>query len=222
MPKTDDYEQTRSQIALRLKALRLERGFTHEELASKIDKQRTSIVQYEREREGVSPPLKVIEDLAKALDVSPAFLAYGVGGESNDPIRHSLEIRVLRRSDDGEIGAKSTLSVPKWWASERLGKDDNRMPRFAAYIDQNAPEFRYSAGDLLILAEDPIQPDNDLYVLDSAGGLMVVRYAADLARGGDEGLIYDGFGVRHQLPTPPKLIGRVLGSLTSKRTSVIF
>lgn len=217
------YADRASPLAKRLKALREARGMTHQQLADEIDKTRTSIVQYEREFGGISPPLPVIEDLARVLDVTPAFLVYGVGEERDDPAGYSLMLGVMRRGPKGDLIRDATASVPKWWADDRFGSDGARAPSMAVYLEQAAPNFGFSAGDLVLLAEvdDEVKADNDLYVIEADGGLMVVRYVTHVSRlkGGD--LFCDGYGVSHSAAVRPKILGRVVGSIRAKDASAI-
>lgn len=66
-------------FANRLRSIRLERGYTQEQLAGKVGVSRVSIGFYEHDR---VPPINVIVKLADALAVPVQYL---IGGSQEDP-----------------------------------------------------------------------------------------------------------------------------------------
>lgn len=66
-------------FADRLRSIRLERGYTQEQLAGKVGVSRVSIGFYEHDR---VPPISVIVKLAEALAVPVQYL---IGGSQEDP-----------------------------------------------------------------------------------------------------------------------------------------
>lgn len=66
-------------IGLRIKYLRLKRGFTKTELAEKIGIHQTSVTNYEN---GYSiPSVYVIGDIARCFGVSTDYLIFGDGND---------------------------------------------------------------------------------------------------------------------------------------------
>ena len=67
---------TTSDMKLRVQAMRMARGLTKAELARLVDLSPTALANIEK---GAQTGVNVLEALAKALGVSPAWLAYGEG-----------------------------------------------------------------------------------------------------------------------------------------------
>ncbi len=74
--QSDGSVATTEGMGLRLASVRLERGLTKVELARRIDLSATAIANIEK---GAQTGVDVLESLAKALGVSPAWLAFGEG-----------------------------------------------------------------------------------------------------------------------------------------------
>lgn len=215
---TDTNTGGSSGFAARLKFFREMRSLSHQELGAKIGKARTSIVQYEKEIDGISPPLSVIDDLARALDVSPAFLVYGVGGDGgDDPARYSFELGVFGVEGDGSLSKNSAASLPKWWITRRLLREEELDSVFFLKLDQAAPQFGFSKGDLALLGgrDTPITADNQIYAMQTEMGAIAVRYTLRLGDCGGDYAVTDGYGAIHTSRNAPALLGRVVGSLSS-------
>lgn len=73
-----------STIGERIKQLRLQKGVTQQELASKTGINDANIRKYESGRQ--NPKLETIEKIALALDVSPSVLIFGEA----DPLAYAL------------------------------------------------------------------------------------------------------------------------------------
>ena len=74
--QSDGSVATTEGMGIRLASVRLERGLTKVELARRIDLSATAIANIEK---GAQTGVDVLESLAKALGVSPAWLAFGEG-----------------------------------------------------------------------------------------------------------------------------------------------
>lgn len=66
-PESQEFEDVRGVVAVRLKELRLARGLSQEELADKAGCHRTYVGMLER-RSG-NPSLRILTELAAALDI---------------------------------------------------------------------------------------------------------------------------------------------------------
>lgn len=79
-------------IGSRIKELRTLNGLSQEELGKRVGVQRAAINKYET---GVveNIPIKTIERIAKALDVSPTYLV-GWNSENSNPL--AMEVKVIR------------------------------------------------------------------------------------------------------------------------------
>jgi len=76
------------EISERIKLLRIQKGITQEELGNKIGVKKAAINKYEN---GIVKNFKraTIQNLSKALDVSPAYL---LGYEEKEPITEDDEL----------------------------------------------------------------------------------------------------------------------------------
>ena len=73
---TDGRAATTDGMGARLASVRIERGLTKVALARQLDLSATAIANIEK---GAQTGVDVLESLAKALGVSPAWLAFGEG-----------------------------------------------------------------------------------------------------------------------------------------------
>ena len=73
---TDQQPATTDDMGVRLQAVRIGRGLTKAALARNLDLSATAVTNIEN---GAQTGVDVLEALAKALGVSPAWLAYGEG-----------------------------------------------------------------------------------------------------------------------------------------------
>lgn len=71
----------------RLRSLRVQRGLGPREFAVRVGVSRIAAVQWERHR--TQPSLAMIEKMSEVLQVSPEYLAFGVG-EMSSPKESSL------------------------------------------------------------------------------------------------------------------------------------
>lgn len=81
---SSDAPATTDGMGARLQAVRTERGLTKAALARRIDLSPTALANIEN---GAQSGVEVIEALAKALDVSPAWLAFNQGPRVLPPSR---------------------------------------------------------------------------------------------------------------------------------------
>ena len=123
-------------FADRLRSIRLERGYTQEQLAGKVGVSRVSIGFYEHDR---VPPINVIVKLAEALAVPVQFL---IGGPQEDPNidRYDNAFEVL------ETAGYSCEPSP-WNGRYIISKDDLR-------VEVHEGEIVEMVESILIAAED--------------------------------------------------------------------
>ncbi len=90
-PHTDEPTATTDGMAERLASIRIERGFTKAALARLVDLSPSSFAKIEN---GGQTGVDVLESLAKALGVSPAWLAFGEGPREIPKKRRVRTVRV--------------------------------------------------------------------------------------------------------------------------------
>ncbi len=88
---TDGKAATTDGMGARLASVRIERGLTKVALARLLDLSATAIANIEK---GAQTGVDVLESLAKALGVSPAWLAFGEGPREIPKKRRVRTIRV--------------------------------------------------------------------------------------------------------------------------------
>jgi transcriptional regulator with XRE-family HTH domain len=163
----------------RIAFARLRKGLRQEDVAKALGKSRATIVQYEANN--ITPPLGVVEEVAKAVGVSPAYLAYG---EQTVPIYGKTEIDVVTGLEYrmGKNGAApvSAFSLPRDFV-ESFGAEQGQFHAYA--LNHDAPEFGLRAGDRMFVNTSINTPEggHDLYLLSSSGGIEVVRVEPNLS-----------------------------------------
>lgn len=98
-------------FAERLKHARDQKGISQEALAAACGwKTRTRITNYEKDQEPEN--LDAIERLAAALDVSPAWLAFGESPGERLSAEEKNLLKLFRKTDDARRGAVRVLLDP--------------------------------------------------------------------------------------------------------------
>jgi len=96
-------------IGSRIKARRQELGISVDDLATKLGKNRATVYRYESD-EIENMPLEVLEPLAKALNVTPAYL---MGWDETSPIPpedDDLQVLLQNLRDNPAIGVLLSAS----------------------------------------------------------------------------------------------------------------
>ena len=152
---------------------RLRKQMTQKALSELTKKSRATIVQYEQNN--IDPPGSSVEALARALNVSPEFLAFGrhgIEGVAN-AAEEVVTLPEIRFGRDGEFTSGG-------YAFPRKMMEDFGVEHMGAKVYilmQDSPNFGYRAGDRLIVDTKVTQPDpnHDMYLLKAQTALEVVR-----------------------------------------------
>lgn len=168
----------------RMSFARLRKGLTQEELSKRLGKSRVTIVQYEAGN--IQPPIDVVEQAAKALDVPASYLAYG---EATVPVVGKAGIDMVSFTEH-RIGRDGSYPASAIALGRDLVESYNVEPEaLAAYaLNHDAPEFGLRSGDRMFVNTAITKPDgeSDLYLLKSGSRLEVVRVEPDLtSKGGN-------------------------------------
>ncbi len=165
----------------RISWARMRRSMTQKDLAEMIDKSRVSVVQYEQDN--IEPPFSVIDLMAKKLDVSPAYLAFGQHGidgviNAEDEI---LSIEEITFGRDGEY-VSSAMALPK----TLVGDMTDAVGRIAAYVlPIDAPEFGYLTGDRVFVDQTikTIEISRDVYIVRAGNSIDILRIESSFSSG---------------------------------------
>ncbi len=160
-----DAEGRKRQLGTRLAAFRAMRNMTQGELAKRLNKSRTTVNQYEMGN--IVPPLSMIDELAGALEVDPADLAYG-------RVSQITKATVTYRAST-HAGDDLFITVPPN-IGKRLELDGKAGSILE--LDSDAPHFGLRRSDLLIVdgTQTKVRGDGRLYaVVNEAGGLSLIK-----------------------------------------------
>lgn len=184
-------------------------GLTQKALAEAIEKSRPTIVQYEADK--ISPPLSMIQELARVLQTTPEYLAFGIDLARESEI-NMLEVSIGALAPDGEFTSTESAMLPAHLIIEKFGTVG--APQIIQ-LDQEARSFGLSKGDLVLVDRSAkLTPgDGKYYAVASSAGLSVILNAVQLVQKPGEFEVQDGSGQRHQLAQPPNTLGRVCGAL---------
>lgn len=165
-----------SSLGGRISFARLRQRLTQAEVATSLGKSRATIVQYEQNN--ILPPIDVVEDIAKKLQVSPSFLAYG---EATVPgLSKSLEMTTFAENRVGKDG--SYVSGAYAFNIETVNEFGVEPGNFEAYVlNHDAPQFDLRSGDRLFIDNSVNAPtnDRDTYLLKTGQGVEIVRIEPD-------------------------------------------
>lgn len=152
---------------------RLRKQMTQKTLSQLTNKSRATIVQYEQNN--IDPPVSSVSALAKALNVSPEFLAFGRHGLEglSNAAEEVVTVSEIKFGRDGEFTSGGYAFPRKMM--EDFGVD--QMGAKVYVLSQDAPQFGYRAGDRLIVDTKVSSPDpeHDMYLLKAQTALEVVR-----------------------------------------------
>jgi transcriptional regulator with XRE-family HTH domain len=163
----------------RIEWARLRKGLRQEDLANRLSKSRITVGAYESNQ--ITPPITVVEEVARVLGTSPSYLAYG---EHTVPVYGKAEIDVVA-GPEYRIGKDGAFPVSGFALSRDLVDSYGVEPeQLAAYVlNHDAKEFDLHAGDRLFVNKAIIQPSNrhELYLLQTESGIEVVRVEPNLS-----------------------------------------
>jgi transcriptional regulator with XRE-family HTH domain len=190
---------------------RIRKELRQEDVAERLGKSRATIVQYEKDN--IMPPIPEVERLAKTLDVTPAFLAFGQHG-IDTRTNKADEIVTVAEITKGSRGVFETGSFAMPRAFFR-GKDINLARTKAFVLNHDEPEFGFYNEDRIIIDQsikDVNDGGSDLFLaeLDDRGPIIVRREGT---YGGKLRLL-DGTGKTHLYePESVNVLGSVNGVL---------
>lgn len=166
----------------RLAYARLREKMTQEQLGDAIDKVRGTIVAYETNK--IMPPIPIVEALAKRLNVSAAFLAFGEHGvrapAGGNAAETTVNIDEISYGRDGKY-TSGTYALPRDVAESYV---DNVRDLKVYVLGHNAEAFNLRAGDRLFADVGITSLSNqfDTYLIEALGGLEVVRVPASFTK----------------------------------------
>lgn len=200
-------------VGQRLAAARQQRHLTQKQFSERVGKSRATIVQYEQGR--LQPPLDQIILMARALDVAPEQIAFGLQAiagleheTANVASLPEVELRGKEQKISGAHGFASGLV-------DHLGVEPDRAKVYV--VTEAAPAFWLSAGDRIIVnAETSFEKEGRLYAIRTPRGLAVVRLLPGLSASNHvnlngsygETLSYD--------PRDLEVLGLVVGSIQAR------
>jgi transcriptional regulator with XRE-family HTH domain len=155
-----------TEFGKRLATLRVDRNITQGEMGKALNKSRTTINQYEGG--GIAPPLSVIIEIAKILDVDEGLLAFG----KSAAVAHHITLFYVDQGDGlliDSIGVSIDLM-----RRLRMPPETGRVME----LSSDAPQFKLRQGDKIFVdtSRTTIRADGKLYAVRSGGGeLSLVR-----------------------------------------------
>jgi len=149
-------------LGKRLAAVRTERKMTQGDLAVRLNRSRTTVNQYEMNN--ISPPLTMINEIARALEVDPIFIAFGQ--QSSESVSHD---RIWVMEGTGRSDDFIDMS-PGFQDKLRIRSEETCL----MMLQVDAPSFDLKRGDHLIidLRHTIIGGDGRLYAVRSSGGCL--------------------------------------------------
>jgi transcriptional regulator with XRE-family HTH domain len=208
---TSERDVDQETVGGRIAFARRRKGLSQKDLSSAIGRSRTTIVHYEQNK--VDPQLGQIVALARALDVTPAFLAFGAEEEGQAETVMSDVSEFIYGADGEQRTAGYRLPV------SLLSHLDAAEGDVAIYVIQaGAPAFGLSSRDRLIVKRaDRFMPEHNLYVFRVSTGIEVARLIPTLGAEGSEVQLCGGNGEVHAIRRADvRLIGAVVGSISRR------
>lgn len=142
-----------SSIGERIKKRRVQLGLSAEELGEMIGKDRSTVYRYER-NEIERMPITVIEPLARALQVSPAYI---MGWEGIAPYK-TKKIPLL-----GEIAAGEPIFVAKEPCEYYIEVNENQRVDFGLKVRGDSMiNARIMDGDIVFIRQQPIVENGEI------------------------------------------------------------
>lgn len=201
-----------STIGGRVAYARLRKEMTQVELGALVSKSRATIVQYEQNN--ITPPVEVIETLARHLGVEPEFIAFGKQGISGmkNASEEVVIVPEITFGKDGEY-ASGGYGLPRKMA-DQFGVSRTGCKVYV--LGQDAPAFDLRAGDRLITdtKADSFSAHHDFYLVRSGGRAELIRREPAFEKSGKKVTIVTANGKAHTVdPAQIEFIGTVIGSV---------
>lgn len=195
----------------RLAQSRLRKEMTQDQLAKAVDKVRATIVAYERG--DITPPIPVVELIANALNVSPAFLAFGVHVvKEAEKDGTAISIDEITYGRDGPFVSGNYI-LPVSLAREYAA----RVTDLSVYVlGHNAEAFNLRSGDRLFTdtSVNALSSEFDTYVIETRSGMEIVRIAPSFAAAGKSVLVEGPRGDKIETRVADlKIMGAVVSTL---------
>lgn len=166
----------------RLAYARLREHITQDQLAESIDKVRGTIVAYERNT--IMPPIPIIERLAKRLNVSPSFLAFGEHGVkavgTANAAEATIDVSEITYGRDGSW-VSGTFAMPRSLA-ESYVEDVKALKVYVLGHNADAFGFRQDTRMFTDTSVRSITNEFDTYVIEVPGGMEVIRVAPTFSK----------------------------------------
>lgn len=167
-----------SKLGGRVAWARLREELTQDDVAAAIGKVRATVVQYEGNK--ISPPLEIVEKLAKILKVSPSFIAFGEHGvkATLNGAEDIVDMEEITFGRDGSFSS-GRFAMPRKLAESYV---ENAKTLKVYVLNHNAPAFDLRSGDRIFVDSSvtSLTSDHDQYVLRTATGMEIVSYTPDL------------------------------------------
>ena len=197
----------------RLAYARLREHITQDQLAEVIEKVRGTIVAYERNT--IMPPIPVVELLAKRLNVSPSFLAFGEHGVkavgAENPAESTIDVAEVTYGRDGSY-VSGTFAMPRSLAESYV---ENVKALKVFVLTHNADAFGMRQDTRLFTDTSVrvISNEFDTYVIEVPGGMEVIRVAPSFAKS-DKVTVEGSRGSKAEVPLKDlKILGAVVSTL---------
>jgi transcriptional regulator with XRE-family HTH domain len=197
----------------RLAYARLRNNVTQEHLAGQIDKVRGTIVSYERNI--IMPPIPVVEALAKVLNVSASFLAFGEHGvkttASDNAAESTITVDEITCGRDGSY-ISGAFAMPRALAESYV---ENVRSLKVYVLGHNADAFGLRQDTRLFVdaSVQSVSNEFDTYVIEVNGGMEVIRIAPSFAKS-DKIKVEGSRGDKQQVPAKDlKVLGAVVSTL---------
>jgi transcriptional regulator with XRE-family HTH domain len=195
----------------RIALARRNKGWTQQDLSDRVGKSRATVVQYEQGR--LQPPVQQIDVLAKVLEVSPEYIAFGrqgiVGLEGDSATVTAVPEIEFNEEEEKVIGA---YGLPDSLINH-LGLDP--VGSRVVILTQAALHFNYAVGDRLIISPDAeLAHEHGVYALRTWRGVEVVRLLPSLSARQEVVNLNDASGQSHSYERKDlNVLGRVMGTI---------
>lgn len=165
----------------RLAYARLREEMTQEQLGRAIDKVRATVVAYETNK--IMPPIPIVEALARRLNVSASFLAFGEhttrprgAVKAAAAAASTVNVTEITYGRDGPY-ASGTYALPRSVAESYVAD----LKDLKVYVlRHHAEAFNLRAGDRLFVdtSVGQLNRDYDTYLIEAPDGLEIARIPA--------------------------------------------
>lgn len=165
----------------RLAYARLRGEMTQADLAKAIGRVRATIVGYEGG--DIKPPVEMIEQMARALKVSPSFLAFGEHGVKTSGVTVAEGLLSIEEITVGRDGQYVSGAFAMSRALAETYVEDCRDLRVFV-LNHHAEAFGLRAGARLFtdISVNKLSNAHDTYLIEVNGGMEIVRIAPSFGK----------------------------------------